>query len=453
MDFEDPQRRRLKQQALAIFRAGLEAVDAGRAVERSLRREGTQLIVGRGLDERSFDLSRDFSRVVIVGAGKAVVSMTRAVTRVFHDYPLEGIVVTKADHGRPCSPIAVLEAAHPLPDHRGVAAAQKIMNLLAGADSRTLVVALFSGGGSALLPLPAAGITLADKQAVTDGLLAAGAPIDEINAVRKHLSAIKGGQLARAAAPATVVSLFLSDVVGDHLETIASGPTVADHSTFADAQRVLRDRGVAAKVPAVDTHLARGIAGEISETVKSDGQCLKTSHAAVIGSNRLALEACRHLAEAQGWRTLVLSSEIQGEAREVARVYAAMAREIRRHSQPLAAPACLIAGGETTVTLHCAGRGGRNQELALAAALDLQGEKGMAVLSAGTDGTDGPTDAAGALAYGDSLIRGGALGLEGRRHLAQHNAYPFFESLGDLVHTGPTDTNVMDIHLVLVAPL
>jgi len=280
--------------------------------------------------------------------------------------------------------------------------------------------------------------------------LRAGATIGELNAVRKHLSYLKGGQLAALAYPATVVSLLLSDVVGDPLDVIGSGPTAPDPSTFADALSVLVRRGVLEQVPkSVVTRVKAGARGEICETPKPGGQLFHSVHNVVIGSNRLALNAAAREAKALGYRPLILSTSMQGETREVARVHAEILREVRSADKPVAAPACLLSGGETTVTVRGRGRGGRNQEFALAAALAIAGLPDVLVLSAGTDGTDGPTDAAGAIATGDTTGRGLRQQLKAAEYLERNDSYPFFEALGDLIKTGPTGTNVMDIHLLL----
>jgi hydroxypyruvate reductase len=339
-----------------------------------------------------------------------------------------------------------------VPDEAGLAAAAEVESLLSGGRPGDLVLVLVSGGGSALLPAPAEGVTLAEKQAVTSLLLASGADIGEMNCVRKHLSRLKGGGMARRAAPARVATLVLSDVVGDPLDVIASGPTVPDPTTFADALEVLRRRGIAERVPpAVRARLEAGARGEIPETPKPGDPALRGGLPALVGTNRIAVAAAARRARALGFRPLVLSTTVTGEARDVAAVLAAVAREARGSGQPAAPPCCLLSGGEPTVTLRGKGKGGRNQELALAAALALEGIPGVALLSAGTDGSDGPTDAAGAICDGATAARARAAGLDPRRHLEENDAYPLFAALGDLVVTGPTQTNVMDLHAALVA--
>jgi len=362
-----------------------------------------------------------------------------------------GLGVTKRGHGHPLRRCRLLEAGHPVPDEDGLRAAAEVERFVAGCAPGDWVLALLSGGGSALLPAPAGGISLAEKQAVTSLLLASGADIVEMNAVRKHLSRLKGGGLARAAAPARVATLVLSDVVGDPLDVIASGPTVPDPSTFADALAVVERRGLLERVPpGVRARLEAGARGEIAETPKPGDPLFARARTHLVATNRIALAAAARKARALGYRPLLLTSTLTGEAREVAGVLAAVAREARRSGHPLAPPCCILSGGEPTVTLRGNGKGGRNQELALAAALAVAGLEETVILSAGTDGTDGPTDAAGALADGATALRARAAGLDPRRHLEANDAYPLFDALGDLVRTGPTQTNVMDVQLVLL---
>jgi glycerate 2-kinase len=432
--------------ARSIFAAALQAADPRRCVQRALSVQDDWLCVCGA----RYPLS-GIARLLIVGAGKATPAMAAAVEEILGDRIAAGAINTKYDHRLPLVRIATTECAHPVPDQAGVEGTQKILSLLDELDEATLVLCLFSGGGSALLPAPAAGLTLADKQATTQLLLACGAAIDEINAVRKHLSAVKGGRLARRAYPAQVVTLLLSDVIGDPLDTIASGPTYPDATTFAHCLELVDRYGLRQRLPAaVRRHLEAGGRGEIPDTPKPGDPCFARAAAHVIGNNALALQAARERAGALGYHALVLSSRIQGEAREVAAVYAGIAQEIWASGQPVPRPACLIAGGETTVTLRGSGKGGRNQELALAAALRLDGQPQITLLSGGTDGTDGPTDAAGAIADGRTLERARQLGLAAADHLARNDAYPFFRALADLVVTGPTGTNVMDLQLVLV---
>jgi hydroxypyruvate reductase len=421
----------LRKQALAIFRAALAAADPAKAVAARLKR---------------LEISR-FRNIYVIGAGKAGASMAEAAERILGRRITAGLVNVKDGHVAKLRRIEFNECGHPVPDERGVAGAERIAGLAAMAEKDDLVICLISGGGSALLPLPASPISLEEKQSVTRLLLACGADIHEINTVRKHISRIKGGQLARLAAPASVEALLLSDVIGDDLDVIGSGPTAPDVSTFADAVRILERYGIFSRVPAsVRDRLMEGQRGGIPETPKPQDEIFRRVRNTIVGSNRLALDRAARRAREFGFRTLVLASGIQGETREIARMHAAIAREVACCSQPVKAPACLITGGETTVTIKGGGQGGRNQEFVLAAAMDIAGLPNVVVFSAGTDGTDGPTDAAGAVADGDTLRRGP----EARRFLDANDSYHYFESLGDLVITGPTNTNVMDVRIVLI---
>jgi hydroxypyruvate reductase len=423
--------RLLRRQALSIFRAALAAADPVDAVVRHLR--------GR-------DLTR-FRHIYVIGAGKAGASMAQAAERVLGRRITAGLVNVKYGNTARLRRIELNPCGHPLPDEAGVAGAARIADLATEAGDGDLVLCLISGGGSALLPLPAAPITLAEKQATTQLLLACGANIHEINAVRKHVSLIKGGQLARMAAPAAVESLLLSDVIGDDLDVIGSGPTAPDASTFAGAVAILEKFGLLERVPAaVRDRLQQGARGELPETPKPGDPLFRGVRNVLVGNNRLALDAAARRARALGFRTLVLSSEIQGETREIARMHAAIAREIVLTSRPVKPPACIITGGETTVTLRGDGLGGRNQEFVLAAVPEIAGLRHVVVFSAGTDGSDGPTDAAGAIADGDTLRRDP----EARRYLDRNDSYHYFQPLGDLVITGPTNTNVMDVRILLV---
>lgn len=340
---------------------------------------------------------------------------------------------------------------HPVPNEEGVAGAAAIEAVAREAGPRDLLLCLISGGGSALMTLPPEGVALADIQVATDRLLRAGATIAELNAVRKHLDRLKGGRLARLAAPTPLTALVLSDVVGDPLDVIASGPVSPDPTTFCDALAAVDRHGLRGELPAaVRRHLEAGARGEREESPGSSDPCFARVRAEVIGSNRLAVEAARAAAESRGYSTLVLSTVLTGEAREAGSFLAAVALEAATSGRPAAPPACLLAAGETTVRVTGGGRGGRNQELALGAARRLAGGQPAVVLSLGTDGIDGPTDAAGAIGASDTLARAAALGLDAEAALADNDAYPFFEALGDLVVTGPTGTNVMDLQVVLV---
>lgn len=436
----------LREDSQQIFAAGLVAVDPVVAVQRAVNRQDNQLYV----DGVRYDLP-DYAHVYVLGAGKAGATMAQGLEGVLGDRLTEGAITVKYGHLAPVSRVRLYEAAHPVPDAAGVQAGKAIQRLAVQATEHDLVFCLLSGGGSALLPAPSPGITLVEKQHVTSLLLACGASIDEINCIRKHISQLKGGQLARLVAPARLVTLILSDVVGDRLDVIASGPTVPDPTTFGDCLDRLAHYHLLDRLPAsVLAHLQAGQTGQLPETPKATDPAFTRTQTVIIGSNYLALQAAQTAALQRGYRTLILSSSIEGEARQIARMHAAIAREIRQHRVPLAPPACIIAGGETTVTLQGDGLGGRNQEFALAAALDIAGLEQVVVLSAGTDGSDGPTPAAGALVDGETVRRAQDLGLRPEAFLQRNDAYHFFQALNDLVITGPTGTNVMDMHILLV---
>jgi hydroxypyruvate reductase len=377
--------------------------------------------------------------------------MAKALEDLLGDRISDGVIVVKEGHGLALQHVRIHEAGHPVPDERGIRGAEDILSLVSAAGERDLVLCVISGGGSALLVAPTEGVTLEDKQEVTRLLLACGADIHDINTVRKHLSRAKGGWLARRAHPATVATLILSDVIGDDLNVIGSGPTVPDPSTFADAQGVFKKFGIWERVPSsVKDRLQLGLKGDIQDTPKSGDVAFQRCYAELVGTNIQALIAAGKEAERQGYRALILSSTVEGEAREVVKVLTAIAKEVRSSGNPLPPPACILWGGETTVTLQGGGKGGRNQEFALAAALIIDGLKNVVVLSAGTDGTDGPTDAAGAIADGTSVTRAKAEGLDPLDYLRRNDSYHFLQALGDLVITGPTRTNVMDVYMVLV---
>lgn len=437
---------RLRRDALRIFRSSLEAADPAKAVARAVTLAGETLRTGG----RVYRLDQ-FDRIVVLGAGKASAAMAHALERILGRRISAGLVNTKYGHLARLKRIDLNECGHPVPDEQGIAGARRIMSLAEGCGPRDLVFCLISGGASALTPLPAPGITLEEKQAVTRALLACGATIHEINAVRKHISGIKGGQLARLAAPATVISLLLSDVIGDSLDVIGSGPTAPDSSTFASAWAVMVKYGIEGRIPpAVAERFRQGMAGEIAETPKAGDACFRKTLNLIVGSNRLAVDAAAVKARELGYKPVVLSTFIEGETREIAAMHAAIAREALVSGRPAKPPVCLISGGETTVTIRGNGLGGRNQEFALAAALALDGLAGVVAFSGGTDGTDGPTDAAGAIADGATVRRAVSLGLNPGAALAANGSYHFFEALNDLVKTGPTGTNVMDIRLLLV---
>jgi len=427
-----------REAALSIWRSALAAAAVDPLVRSALRVEGDTLSCG----PLRADLT-SVQRVIVLGCGKAGASMARAVEAVLGDRISESFVVVKDGHTLPTLGIELAEAGHPVPDERGRAAADRVLSLARSAGPRDLVVFLISGGGSALLPAPAPPVTLEEKQEVTRLLLGAGATIGELNAVRKHLSLLKGGQLARAASPACVLTLLLSDVIGDPLDVIASGPTAPDPTTFAEALDVLAHRGVLDRVASSVRHrLQEGARGHIPETPKpGDPSFSRVTHV-IVGNNRLVVDAAANAAEALGYPPRIATATLEGEAREVGPDLVAQAR-----SWP--APVCLVAGGETTVTVRGPGRGGRCQELVLAAALALRADDELTVLAAGTDGTDGPTDAAGAVVDAGTVERGRAAGLDPHRALADNDAHAFLSATGDLIVTGPTNTNLLDLYIVL----
>ena len=438
----------LRREAAQILDQALRAADPRPAIARTLRVEGDALVVA----ETTHPLP-SHGRVIVVGAGKAGAAMAQAVEDILGDRVTAGVVAVKTGHIAPLRRIRLREAGHPLPDNAGRAAAEEILTLLTGLTPDDLVLCLISGGGSALLPLPHPGLTLPDMMRTTDLLLRSGADITEMNTVRKHLSRIAGGQLARAAAPARLVTLVVSDIVGSPLDAIASGPTVPDPTTYADALGILEKYRLTDQVPpAVLAALRRGEAGTLPETPKPGDPAFAHTQVVIVLDNAAATRAAHRAAADLGFHTLLLSTSIEGEAREVGRVLAGIAREIAATDHPVPRPACIVAGGETTVTVTGSGRGGRNQEVALGAARPLDGLPDVLVVSFATDGTDGPTDAAGAVADGTTLARAKAKGLDPNRHLAMNDAYSLLDALGDLIRTGPTNTNVSDVMLILCGP-
>ena len=437
----------LRAHAREIFFAGLSAADPLDAINHAVRREGHWLKVS----DRSYDLDQ-FRRIYITGGGKAAARMALAVEELIGDRIAGGIVVVKYRHGVKLGATEVIEAGHPLPDDPGLRGAKRIAELLQSCDQNDLIFFLLSGGGSALLPYPAECLSLSEKQRTTEALLESGADIFEINAVRKHLSRLKGGQLARLAAPATLVSLVLSDVIGDSLETIASGPTVPDRSTYGACLDIIGRYQLAPKIPsAVLEHLERGARGEIAETPKDLGGIFERVQNMIIGNNRTALSSAFRRAEELGYQTIICSEALEGESRVVGRTFASLLKNISANGQPISPPACVLSGGETTVTVRGDGLGGRNQEFALAVALELRGANQIVVLSAGTDGTDGPTEAAGGIVDGKTVERARAQGLDALAFLDRNDSHHLLQATEDLLFTGPTLTNVMDLQIGLVA--
>jgi len=422
----------LRKHALQIFQAALAAADPERAVLRHLKFDGRVLAAGR----RRYPLEK-FDRVQVIGAGKASAAMATAVERLLGRRVAGGIVNVPKGTKAHLRRIELNESEHPIPGERGLAGAQRIEQIVRDSDVRDLLICLFSGGASALMPDPVENVSLAALQRLTQRLLKSGAAIQELNTVRKHLSRLKGGQLARLASPAAVIALILSDVVGDDPAVIGSGPTAPDSSTLKDALAVLEKHGM--RGPVIKWMI---------ETPKPGDRAFARVQNLIVGSNRQAIEAAAQRARELGYRALVLSASIEGEAREVAQQQAALIRKIRASKRRR--PVCILSGGETTVTVRGTGKGGRNQEFVLAATISLQNSGPATIFSAGTDGIDGPTDAAGAIADQHTLDRARALGLDPQRSLDRHDSYHFFEPLDALITTGPTGTNVMDVRIVLL---
>jgi len=424
---------------------GLTAVDAYAAVGSAISRDGNELIIGR----RRYDLNC-YERVVVVGAGKATASMARAVEQRLGRWLHSGFVVVKHGHGLPTKRIVVAEAGHPVPNRSGQWAAARLCAMAEELGRRDLLIMLLSGGASSLLPAPVTGITLADKQRTTENLLRCGATIQEINTVRKHLSRIKGGRLAEMTA-ATIVTLILSDVLGDDLSAIASGPTVPDPTTYQDAVAILKRYRIWQAAPQrVRQHLNYGCQGFASETPKPGSSLFRRVHHHIVGNNATAVTAVTNAAREAGLRTLVHTLALTGEAREAGKQFGVMARNIAREGKPLQRPCCVLAGGETTVTVSGKGKGGRAQEFVVAAALEIAGLAKVWVVAIGTDGTDGPTDAAGAVVDGDTVARAQRLSVDLKGALKRHNTYPALKRLHQLIVTGPTGTNVNDLYLLIV---
>ena len=437
----------IKQQLVDIFNSALSAADPYNAVKRAIRIEDGQLLAG----EKAYDL-RNYERVLAVGAGKGTALMAQAVEDILGDRIDDGVIIVKYGHTRPLNRIREIEASHPLPDEAGVKGTEEIIETLKDSDGKTLVIWLLSGGGSALLVSPAEGISLKDKQMTTDILLKAGTSIDELNAVRKHLSRVKGGRLASIAYPATVITLILSDVIGDRLDVIASGPTVPDRSTFMDTVKVIEKYNLVKKLPNnVLSMLLDGIAGKLPDTPKAGEDCFKKGSPVIVGSIRQAINAARNAANKLGFDTEIVTDKLQGEAREAA-VYLADLAKMVRSSRKGGKPMCLLSGGETTVNVKGSGKGGRNQEFALAFALEIEGVDGITLLSAGTDGTDGPTDATGAIVDGETIHFARKLGVDPEKYLENNDSYNFFKKIDEGHHliTGPTGTNVMDVQIIMV---
>ena len=437
-----------KARALALhcLECALSAADPKKLLHSKIKLESSCLHA----EDCSFDLEK-FKHVYVVGGGKAGAAMAQAMEEILGTHLTAGTVNVPYGTIQKTRIIKLSEASHPVPDQAGVAGTRRMMAIAEKAEADDLVIVLVSGGGSSLMPLPREGISLEDKQALTRALLKSGAAIAEINAVRKHLSAFKGGWLAKKAYPATVLNLVLSDVVGDPLDSIASGPTVPDPSTFTDAQTVLKKYRLWSAAPSsVRKVLSDGVEGLLEETPKEGDSAFKKIHNVVVGNNRTASQAAVECLMAEGLNTLVLNDFLEGEARQVGQALAKFANQVFACDKPISKPLGVVAGGETTVTVTGLGLGGRNQELALSAALHLKADESCVIASLSTDGVDGPTDAAGAIVDGYTLQRAAQLGLEVEKFLAENNSHSFFSKLGDLIVTGATGTNVNDISVIVV---
>jgi glycerate 2-kinase len=436
----------LRRDAKKIFLHAVHAADPQKILSSQVSLQDKILRIG----ERKYSLSQ-YKRIFVAGTGKASAPMAVNLEKILGTRITGGWINVKYGHSQRLKRIRIQEAGHPLPDEKGLEGAKEMVRMLSPLTEDDLVIFLISGGGSALLPLPVEGITLAEKQATTNQLLSCGAAIQEINTLRKHLSRIKGGGLAKIVYPATLAALILSDVIGDPLDAIASGPTVADPTTYEDCARILNKYQLWEKIPpSVAGHIRDGLEGKKEETLKEGDPAFQKVYNLVVGNNFLAIKAARKAAQDLGYRPVILSSLVEGETREVAKVHAAIAKEVLLSGNPILPPACILSGGETTVTLKGKGKGGRNQEFALAAALEIAGWEEILVMSAGTDGTDGPTDAAGAFVDGKTVSRGKTMGLDLWSFLEENDSYSFFQKLGDLLITGPTGTNVMDLRIMLV---
>ncbi|MEE9252865.1 MAG: glycerate kinase [Thermodesulfobacteriota bacterium] len=435
-----------KEHAIRIFKHALEAARPAGCVLEHFALDGETLTV----DDKVYEL-KDYGSIYVIAFGKAAPAMASAVEEVLGDRIREGCVVSNTPPPRPFKKLRFYPSSHPMPDERSVNCSLEVTRILEDAQEGDLVIALISGGGSALLSLPAEGLTLEHKRKVTETLLKSGVDTHGLNVVRKHISAIKGGGLLKKALPAEVITLILSDVVGDRLDVIASGPMVPDQSSFEEAWQVIEDFRLEHRLPPqVIVHLEEGRRGGIEPNLKTGDFDPERVQTVIVGSNFKSLVAAEKKAAELGYNTLLLSSQIKGEAREVAKAMAGIALNIERFNIPVSRPACLVFGGETTVTVTGDGKGGRCMETALSFSIEIMGHVGVLGLFCGTDGIDGPTDAAGAICDGTTRIRGRKLGLSARESLLNNDSHTFFDKLGQLVRTGPTGTNVMDIGVVIL---
>jgi len=442
---KDKEARRI---TLNCILSALNAVNPKKVILNSIKREGNTIII----NHYKFDLAK-YRNIYVLGGGKASGSMAEAIEKILGDKITNGIVnvVKGTEKSIKTEKIRINGATHPIPGEEGMNGTKEMLQIAQKASKDDLIIVLISGGGSALMPCPAEPVMLEDKKTVTSLLLKCGATIDEINCVRKHLSSFKGGQLAKAAYPATVVSLIISDVVGDPLDIVASGPTVPDNSTFQDAYTVLKKYNIFDKMPEnVKRRIQLGLSGKIEETPKPGDKIFRNVHNILIASNRTACIAAAKRAKDFGANSMLLSTYIEGEARHVGTVLAGLAKEIYNYNAPVKKPAVVVCGGETTVTVTGSGKGGRNQELVLGSALKISGLDGVAIASIGTDGIDGASDAAGAIADGQTLKRAREFSLNAIEYLVNNNSYEFFKKLSDAIFTGPTGTNVNDLTVITV---
>jgi len=441
----------LKRDAIHFFKKGLESIDSYNLVQNKIRLNDNILSCSDIMNtKQTFNLD-NYEKVFVVGAGKASSSMARAIEEILGEKLTDGIIVTKYGFISELKKIQLLEAGHPLPDKNGVIGADRIAGLCKSAGKNDLIINLISGGASALLPFPSADISLDEKAYTTKLLLESGATIDELNCLRKHLSQIKGGQLAKLAYPATVVSFILSDVIDDKLDTIGSGITVPDRTTFRDCKNIIDKYDLENRLPkSVSSHIKNGVSGEIDETPKVDDPVFDNVSNLIIGNNSVMLNSIKSIAEKEGYKTIIVQNNLSGEAKSVGIQISKDAVKFKQNNAKENKIYCFLYGGETSVTVTGSGKGGRNQELALATATELQGIDNIVILSGGTDGNDGPTDAAGAVADGSTIDRSNEIGLSAKKYLRNNDSYNFFKQLDDLLITGPTNTNVMDIQVVLI---
>jgi len=445
---EDKLLNKLREDAVSLFHVGIEAASPYNLIPNNMLLEENNLTISdiNGAS-KSFDL-KNYNKIIVIGAGKASTSMAYEVEKILDGKIDEGLVVTKYNFRSELKRIQTLDASHPLPGKSGIEASKKIIEICKNAKENDLIINLISGGASSLLPYPADNITIEDKIKTTKILLRAGATIQELNTVRKHISAIKGGQFAKYVYPATIINLIISDVIGDHLDVIGSGITVPDPTTFEDSWNVVIKYKLENKIPhSVKNYLGDGIDGKVPETPKPGNPIFNNVYNLIIGNNALALSAIKIAAEEKGYYTKIISSTLEGEAKDAGKFIAQIAKEYSLSEEK---PVCLIFGGETTVTVKGNGKGGRNQELCLSTAIEIDGMQKITFLSGGTDGNDGQTEAAGAICNGRTIERAKGLGLDALKFLNSNDSYNFFNKLEDLIITGPTNTNVMDIQIVLL---